>query len=84
MATQCSRELFGYEVVEGRAVVAAFDGGDNSSDAGGLLLWRDRVPGSAPPNESAGCCSNPSSSSGRSPVAPIRHHSNPSSTGRNS
>ena len=38
MPTQCSRDLFGYEVVDGRQVVAAFDGGDNTSDAGGLLL----------------------------------------------
>jgi hypothetical protein len=38
MRTQCSRDLFGYEVVVGRQVVAAFDGGDNTSDAGGLLL----------------------------------------------
>jgi hypothetical protein len=38
MPTQCNRDLFGYEVVEGRQVVAAFDGGDNTSDAGGLLL----------------------------------------------
>src|ERR687897_2121540 len=38
MPTQCSRDLFGYEVVEGRQMVAAFDGGDNTSDAGGLLL----------------------------------------------
>jgi hypothetical protein len=38
MPTQCSRDLFGYEVVEGRQVVAAFDGGDHTSDAGGLLL----------------------------------------------
>lgn len=38
MPTQCSRDLFGYEVVEGREVVAAFDGGDNTSDPGGLLL----------------------------------------------
>ena len=38
MLTQCSRDLFGYEVVEGRQVVAAFDGGDNTSDAGALLL----------------------------------------------
>ena len=38
MPTQCSRDLFGYEVVEGRQVVAAFDGGDNTSDTGGLLL----------------------------------------------
>ena len=38
MPTQCSRDLFGYEVVEGRRVVAAFDGGNTTSDAGGLLL----------------------------------------------
>jgi hypothetical protein len=38
MPTECSRDLFGYEVVEGREVVAAFDGGDHTSDAGGLLL----------------------------------------------
>jgi Transposase DDE domain group 1 len=38
MRTQCSRDLFGYEVVEGRRVVAAFDGGEVTSDAGGLLL----------------------------------------------
>ncbi|HEX2477669.1 MAG TPA: IS1380 family transposase [Geminicoccaceae bacterium] len=38
MPTQCSRDLFGYEVVEGHEVVAAFDGGDNTSDAGALLL----------------------------------------------
>jgi Transposase DDE domain group 1 len=37
MPTQCSRDLFGYEVVEGRQVVAAFDGGEVTSDAGGLL-----------------------------------------------
>ena len=38
MPTQCSRDLFGYEVVEGRQVVAAFDGGKVTSDAGALLL----------------------------------------------
>jgi Transposase DDE domain group 1 len=38
MPTQCSRDLFGYEVVEGRQVVAAFDGGEGTSDAGALLL----------------------------------------------
>jgi hypothetical protein len=38
MPTQCSRDLFGYEVVEGRRVEAAFDGGDATSDAGALLL----------------------------------------------
>jgi hypothetical protein len=46
MPTQCSRDLFGYEVVEGRQVVAAFDGGEVSSDAGGLLLGAtDRANG---------------------------------------
>jgi hypothetical protein len=38
MATECNRDLFGYEVVEGRQVVASFDGGEVTSDAGGLLL----------------------------------------------
>jgi hypothetical protein len=38
MPTQCSRDLFGYEVDEGRQVVAAFDGGQITSDAGALLL----------------------------------------------
>jgi Transposase DDE domain group 1 len=38
MPTQCSPDLFGYEVLEGRQVVAAFDGGEVTSDAGGLLL----------------------------------------------
>ena len=44
MLTHCSRDLFGYEVVEGRRVVAAFDGGEVTSDAGALLLGAtDRV-----------------------------------------
>jgi hypothetical protein len=38
MPTECSRDLFGYEAVEGRQVVAAFDGGRITSDAGALLL----------------------------------------------
>ncbi len=38
MPTECSRDLFGYEGVEGRRVVAAFDGGKVTSDAGALLL----------------------------------------------
>jgi len=38
MPTGCNRDLFGYEVVEGRQVVAAFDGGEVTSDAGALLL----------------------------------------------
>ena len=38
MPTECSRELFEFEAVEGRRVVAAFDGGAITSDAGALLL----------------------------------------------
>ena len=38
MPTECSRDLFGFEAVEGRQVVAAFDGGPVTSDAGALLL----------------------------------------------
>ncbi len=38
MPTECSRERFGFEAVEGRQVVAAFDGGQVTSDAGALLL----------------------------------------------
>ena len=38
MPTQCSHDLFGYEAVDGREVVAAFDGGEGTTDAGGLLL----------------------------------------------
>jgi len=38
MQTECSADLFGFARVDGRAVVAAFDGGKMSSDAGALLL----------------------------------------------
>src|SRR6266404_9138020 len=38
MPTECSRDLFGFARVEGREVVAAFDGGAITSDAGALLL----------------------------------------------
>jgi hypothetical protein len=38
MPTECSADLFGFERVEGRAVVAGFDGGRMTSDAGALLL----------------------------------------------
>jgi hypothetical protein len=38
MPTQCSAEQFGFGTAEGRAVVAAFDGGQVTSDAGALLL----------------------------------------------
>jgi hypothetical protein len=38
MQTECSADLFGFARVAGRAVVAAFDGGRMTSDAGALLL----------------------------------------------
>jgi hypothetical protein len=38
MQTECSADLFGFARVEGRSVVAAFDGGTITSNAGGLLL----------------------------------------------
>ena len=38
MHTECSADLFGFVPVAGRAVVAAFDGGTMTSDAGALLL----------------------------------------------
>ena len=38
MPTECSPDFFGFEPVEGRAVVAAFDAGAITSDAGALLL----------------------------------------------
>ena len=37
MQTECSRDLFGFTPVESREVVAAFDGGAITSDAGALL-----------------------------------------------
>ena len=38
MPTECIAELFGFTPVEARAVVASFDGGAVTSDAGALLL----------------------------------------------
>jgi Transposase DDE domain group 1 len=38
MHTECSADLFGFAPVEKRAVVAGFDGGRMTSEAGGLLL----------------------------------------------
>jgi len=38
MPTECSAGLFDFGSVEGRRVVAAFDGGAVTSDAGALLL----------------------------------------------
>ena len=40
MQTECSPTLFEFEPVEGHKVVAGFDGGIITSDAGGLLLGR--------------------------------------------
>ncbi len=46
MLTECSPMLFDFAPVEGRAVVASFDGGRITSDAGALLLGAaDRVVG---------------------------------------
>ena len=48
MPTECSPTLFEFARVEGRAVVASFDGGRITSDAGALLLGAtDRVIGLA-------------------------------------
>jgi hypothetical protein len=38
MQTECSADLFGFASIEGRAVVAGFDGGAMTSDAGAMLL----------------------------------------------
>ena len=38
MPTECSSDLFGFAPVEGRSVVAGFDGGAVTTDAGALLL----------------------------------------------
>ena len=38
MPTECSSDQFGFARVAGRSVVASFDGGAMTSDAGALLL----------------------------------------------
>ena len=38
MQTECTTKRFEFEAVQRRAVVAGFDGGDITSNAGGLLL----------------------------------------------
>jgi hypothetical protein len=46
MPTECNPTLFDFARVEGRCVVASFDGGRITSDAGALLLGStDRVVG---------------------------------------
>ena len=44
MQTECSQDFFGFEPVEGREVVAAFDAGAITSDAGALLWVRQIAP----------------------------------------
>ena len=68
MPTECSRDLFGYEAVEGRQVVAAFDGGQVTSDAGALLLgatnravgWCNGWRGASPTDAARSWSSTPS------------------------
>lgn len=49
MPTQCNAEQLEFSCVERRRVVAAFDGGTVSSDAGALLLQRtDQAIGAVP------------------------------------
>ena len=36
--TECTQSSFGFHALHGRDVVAEFDGGDITTDAGGLLL----------------------------------------------
>jgi hypothetical protein len=38
MQTECTADFFGFEPVEGRELIAAFDAGAITSDAGALLL----------------------------------------------
>ena len=49
MSTECSAPQLEFAPVEGRAIVAAFDGGTITSDAGALLLgattWDTTHPG---------------------------------------
>ena len=67
MPTECSPDFFGFEPVEGHAVIAAFDAGAVTSDAGALLLGAtDRTirkietPSSAPvmPAAKSSCIPN--------------------------
>ena len=54
MPTECIPNMFGFSSVEGRRLVAAFDGGSVTSDAGALLLGAtDRAIGLT--NRFAGC-----------------------------
>ena len=50
MQTECSAERSMFGRVEGRSVVAEFDGGALTSDAGGLLLARRPTSGPGSPD----------------------------------
>jgi hypothetical protein len=43
MPTDCTPNFFEFEPVEGRKLIAAFDAGPVTSDAGALLLGRQIV-----------------------------------------
>ena len=76
MPTECSADRFEFAPVEGRAVVAAFDGGAITSDAGALLLGAtDRAIGLV--RRFAACFTRSPrgrsrSSTGRNPGRPAR------------
>jgi hypothetical protein len=60
MPTECSPALFAFAPVEGRAVVAGFDGGAITSDAGALLLGAtDRSIGLVRASSLASRCPQP-------------------------
>jgi len=56
ISTECLPRLFEFEAVDRRAVLAGFDGGDITSNAGGLLLGQvDRGIVSNGPLIAGGC-----------------------------
>jgi hypothetical protein len=59
MPTECNPALFDFAPVEGRQVVAGFDGGAITSDAGALLLGAtDRVIGLTERFNASATCSS--------------------------
>jgi len=51
--TQCNQESFAFHALGRREVVARFDGGQITSDAGGLLLREaERIAGGGPRSRS--------------------------------
>jgi hypothetical protein len=62
--TECNPSLYEFARVEGRAVVASFDGGRMTSDAGAVLLGAaDRVIGLT--RRLAGCFTDATRTEGR-------------------